>query len=68
MIFAALLTLLLMFFLMGYTDIPVKQFRTSINNLPVRTIPADFDPSNVNSLNAYVHVIFSLLFLLFFDG
>lgn len=52
-IFVALLTLLLMFFLMGYTNIPVREFKTSMDNLPVRAIPDDFDINNLDTLNTY---------------
>jgi hypothetical protein len=52
-IFVALLTLLLMFFLLGDTSIPVKEFKTSMNDLPVRAIPDDFDIHNLEALNVY---------------
>ena len=42
-----------MFFLMGYTNIPVREFKTSMNNLPVRAIPDDFSINNLDQLNVY---------------
>jgi hypothetical protein len=50
-IIASLLTLLLMFFFLGYTDIPVKNYTTNLSLGELYTIPAGFTSSELDTIN-----------------